>query len=140
MLEISTDELGLEFTDPRNEKVLLCLPDDQSTYRFILTALFARYGYASVIFKGLEKVPVVDPPYIIGIACITGSVGDFEQARADLKSVAQNGIILSNSKDIPPDGINIGENTMLIRQVLDINLLNSIINNIATKDNTDKSQ
>jgi putative nucleotidyltransferase with HDIG domain len=119
LLELSADELGLQFAEPGLNPVLLCLPEEAKCYQVLLEAFFARLGNTTMTRATLDDIPEGGVPFVLGVTTAAGSRADLKKAAAKLGQRVPAWILLSDSPDVGRDGLALSRNVTAVRRELD---------------------
>jgi len=122
-LTISAKDLGLGLADPGTERVLVWLPERQSSFRPVVEAFVVRCGYTPVTQSTLEHVGPQDGPFVLGITSVSGTRDDVKQAGASLMQHVPAAVLFADSPEITRDGLDLDDRTIAFPMLLDFHAL-----------------
>jgi len=127
LLRVPTGDLSPERPEPKPERVLLCLPEDEPPYQALLEGFFARLGYATVTQPSLDQAPAADGPFVMAVASVSGSYAVVEHAAARLLELAPSGIVFAPCPEIPKEGLGVNGNVHALGRMLDFYVLSKTV-------------
>jgi len=127
LLEISSDELRLEFGESGSERVLLCLPEEEPQYRIPLEAFFAHLGCSTVTRPTLEHTPEEGAPFAMGVTSVSGTLDDVKKAADMLILQVQRGVVFTDCPGVTSEPLKLNDKITVVRRLLDFHVLNELV-------------